>query len=61
MYEVYVGCEEWQEITKFETLEKAREAVADWKKIGFTMGLYTAEDCWIENEDSGFYEAIEIR
>jgi hypothetical protein len=51
-YEVYIGCEEWQDITRFSTLLEAEEYVSSWN-YNFIMGLYPARTGWIENLSTG--------
>ena len=57
MFEVYFGCEEWQDVNEFETLKEAQKYAAEKAR---TMGLYTADEAWIKNDTTGYYEEIEI-
>ncbi len=60
MYEVYIGCEEWQETEDFETLDEARIYIEGWRKEKFSMGAYTATQGWIRNDHIDFYEEVDI-
>lgn len=50
MFEVYIGCEEWQDITQFNTQAEAQIYV---NGHSLNMGLYPATDGWIENLSTG--------
>ena len=50
MFEVYIGYEEWQDITQFATQEEA-QAYVDGHSLN--MGLYPADEGWIENLSTG--------
>lgn len=60
MFEVYLGCEEWQEVDKFTSIEEARAYVEEQREYGFTNGLYTADEGWIKNDAIDFYEEIDL-
>lgn len=55
-YEVYIGCEEWQETTQFKTYREAFEYIDNHPKV---MGLYPADEIWIENLKTGKIELID--
>lgn len=53
MYEVAIGCAEWDEEETFETLEEAEKYIASWREKGFNYGSYAASYGWIENTETG--------
>lgn len=48
MWQVYIGCDEWQDCPRFEDVRNAEKYISEWHG-NFIMGLYPATHVWIEN------------
>lgn len=52
-YEVYIGCEEWQDFETVNSLQEVKKYFNYWRKEKFTMGLYHADEAYYENVKTG--------
>lgn len=56
-YEFHMGCDEWQDIDEFDSLEDAKKHA---ETVCKTMGLYTATFAFIRKDSENYFEDIEI-
>lgn len=59
-YEVYIGCEEWQDSGFFNSMVEVQRHIRSWELEDFTMGSHSATEGWIENIKTGDIVNIDI-
>lgn len=54
-FNVKAGCDEWQSEWGFDTYDEARDFIEN-NPDDFTLGAYTADYIWIEDDDMNILE-----